>query len=222
MSDVGVIEKVGQTGLSRVERRKQKARTRIIGAAEALMSERPIDEVKISDITEAADVGHGSFYLHFKSKYEVLVPIIKARAIESDRRLQAHTKNLSDPAEVLSFSARHMGRIIHADPLWRWFLEHSGVPAEVLHNLLGDYSRRDFTAGLASGRFKINDANIVTTFIFGGFVKALLDSFRTNSPATIIDNTMELMLRTLGIPLQEAKIIAHTPLEPLPPLELLA
>ena len=38
----------------------------------------PIDDIQIKHITEAADVGHGTFYLHFKSKYDVLVPIVQA------------------------------------------------------------------------------------------------------------------------------------------------
>ena len=68
---------------SRVERKRQAARERIIQAAERLMRSRPVEEVTISDITSAADVGHGTFYLHFSSKYEVLVPIVQAVAAPS-------------------------------------------------------------------------------------------------------------------------------------------
>ena len=51
--------------LSRVARKKQETRARILAVSEELMRVRPIDQVTIKDITDAADVGHGSFYLHF-------------------------------------------------------------------------------------------------------------------------------------------------------------
>ena len=197
---------------SRVERRKQESRTRIIAAAESLMLARPIDVIKISDITEAADVGHGSFYLHFKSKYDILVPIISTRARHWDALLQDVVKDFDDPAEVLAFSGRQMGRIIHADHLGRWFLEHSGVPATVLHELLGGFSGRDFTLGLQSGRFQVSDKKASMLFLFGGFVNALLNSFKSEHPEHIIDDTMEMMLMAVGLEMGEAKRIAHGPL----------
>lgn len=187
----------------------------MIAAAESLMLARPIDVIKISDITEAADVGHGSFYLHFKSKYDILVPIIKARATYWDTLLQEAIKDFDDPAEVLVFSGRHMGRIIHGDQVWRWFLEHSGVPATVLHELLGGFSGRDFTLGLQSGRFQVSDEKASMLFLFGGFVNALLNSFKSEHPEHIIDHTMEMMLMAVGVESSEAKRIAHASLTPL-------
>ena len=51
--------------LSRVERKRRDARDRIIRQAESLMRNQPIDDITIQDITDAADIGHGTFYLHF-------------------------------------------------------------------------------------------------------------------------------------------------------------
>ena len=52
---------------TRAERKRRETRQKLIEAAEELMSEGPIDDVQIKHITELADVGHGTFYLHFKS-----------------------------------------------------------------------------------------------------------------------------------------------------------
>jgi Transcriptional regulator len=49
-------------------RRKRETRARLLDAALRLMAERGMDSVAINDITEAADVGFGSFYNHFGSK----------------------------------------------------------------------------------------------------------------------------------------------------------
>lgn len=55
--------------------RKEKAnqtRQKILDVALELMSSRPIEEVKVEDITEAAGVAKGTFYVYFKSKEDVL------------------------------------------------------------------------------------------------------------------------------------------------------
>ena len=202
-------------GESRVARKRREARARIIAAAEALMRERPIEDVTIGDITSKADVGHGTFYLHFRSKYEVLLPIVRAAAEQWDGDIQAHLGDCDDPAEVVGLSARHMARLMHADPLWRWLLQEGGLPLELVKDAIGRFSARDFGRGLLTGRFKVPDLQATNNFMGGGFVAGLLASFESEDPDQAIDHMVELILRTLGLDVAEAATIAHQPLSPL-------
>ena len=197
---------------TRGQRKKRETRQRIVEVAESLMRSRPIDDITIQDVTEAADVGHGTFYLHFKSKYEVLVPIVQAQALRQDEIIRNSLGELTDSAEIMAFSARHMARVIAADPLWRWFIQHSGVPVEDMRDALGRFSARDFGRGLMSGRFNVPELTVGSSFLFGGFVSGLLTSLETTDPETAIDQMVEMMLRGLGLPAAEAKEIAHRPL----------
>ena len=74
--------------LTRSERKRLETRARIVSAADELMKTRPLDELTIAEITEAADVGHGTFYLHFKSKHEVVVPIFQQKTQQWDAAIQ--------------------------------------------------------------------------------------------------------------------------------------
>ena len=179
------------------------------------MSERPVDEITIQNITEAADVGHGTFYLHFKSKYEVLVPIIQKRAEFWDARVQRNFGKLEDPAEIMAFAARHMARVVLDDPLWRWFLEHSGVPAEDMRAAIGTFGARDFGKGLISGRFRVPDLTVATSFLLGAYVNTLLTCLKLEHPTEAVDQMVEMMLRVIGVSPGEAAEIAHRPLAPL-------
>ena len=208
-------ESNAEQGLSRVERKRRDARDRIVREAEKLMRARPIDEVTIQDITDAADVGHGSFYLHFKSKYEVLIPIIEKEAVRWDVIIQRQFEHESDPAVVLGGSARYMARIIAADPLWRWFLQHSGVPVEDMRHAIGRFGARDFGRGLISGRFSVPELSITTSFVLGGYVSGLLASFDSADPEKTIDQMVEVLLRSLGIAAEEASRIANLELQKL-------
>ncbi len=202
---------------SRVDRKRREARERLIREAERLMRSKPVDEVTISEITEAADVGHGSFYLHFKSKNEVLVPIIQKEGMRWDELIQARVKGMDDPAEVLAFSARQMGRVIAGDELWRWFLKHSGVPAEDMRNAIGAYSARDMGRGLLSGRFNVPEVSIGSAFMIGGFVQGMLAAFESNESGKAIDQIVEMLLRTLGVLPDEARQLAHKALPEIVP-----
>ena len=203
------------TAESRVERKRRETRARIIHEAERLMRTRPVEDITIGDITHAADVGHGTFYLHFKSKYEVLVPIIRAMADHWDQVIQARLVDTDDPAEVVGLSTRYMGRAVHSDPLWRWMLRHSGVPMDEMREAIGRFAARDFGRGLLSGRFQVPDLIDTNSFLMGGFVTGLLASFDADDPDRAIDHMAELVLRTLGLDVGEAARIAHQLLPPL-------
>jgi AcrR family transcriptional regulator len=206
-----------QPGITRVERRKQDTRRRILEAAEKLMRSHPIDSVTIQDITDAADVGHGSFYLHFKSKYEVLVPIVRDMAAQMDKQLRTVLTETDDAAEVIAVSARYVGRMIVADKLWRWVLKHSGVPVEELRLAVGNYIDRDFRQGLATGRFSANEPYAIAAYTFGGYVNCILGALDQADPEKRIDNGVELTLRVFGLDLDEARKLAHQPLPALEP-----
>lgn len=197
---------------TRVERKRRETRARIIAEAERLMRTRPMEEITIGDITGAADVGHGTFYLHFKSKHDVLVPIIRAMANHWDQVIQEHLAGSEDPAEVVGLSTRYMGRAVNTDPLWRWMLQHSGMPMDDMRDAIGRFAARDFGRGLLSGRFQVPDLGAANNFLIGGFVTGLLGSFSADDPEREIDNMAELILRTLGIEVSEASRIAHQPL----------
>lgn len=209
-----VAEAAGET---RADRRRRRTRQKLVDAAERLLLDAggAIDEVQIKHITEAADVGHGTFYLHFKSKHEVLVPIVRRRAAEWDRLIQARVRTIEDPAEVVAYSGRQMSRLIQRDPLWRWYLRNSGVPVQELQAAVGSFTARDLDQGFSSGRFIVPDVRVARSFLFGAYVSSLLKSFDAEDPGAVIDAIIELVLRTLGIDSLDAARLAHSPIDPI-------
>ena len=56
---------------SRLDRRKARTRQALIDAAVRLIAEGRGDRASITEITEEADIGFGSFYNHFDSKEQL-------------------------------------------------------------------------------------------------------------------------------------------------------
>ncbi|HEV8175708.1 MAG TPA: TetR family transcriptional regulator, partial [Actinoplanes sp.] len=54
-------------GQTRLDRRKARTRQALIDAAAGLIAEGRGERASIQEITEAADIGFGSFYNHFDS-----------------------------------------------------------------------------------------------------------------------------------------------------------
>lgn len=60
--------------IGRRERKKLQTRRALAAAGLRLFAERGFDETTIEDITEAADVARGTFFRHFATKEEVVLP----------------------------------------------------------------------------------------------------------------------------------------------------
>jgi AcrR family transcriptional regulator len=75
---------------SRHERRRRQTRKQLIEAAVQLVLEKGYAAVTIQDITDRADLGRGTFYIHFKDKEEAVWSAIEdgLRVTEEDAHRQ--------------------------------------------------------------------------------------------------------------------------------------
>ena len=74
---------------NRIDRRRERTRNALIGAARKFLSEGR-SAVSIQEITDAADVGFGSFYNHFQSKEQLFDEAVRSARAKHPSRL-SHT-----------------------------------------------------------------------------------------------------------------------------------
>src|SRR6516225_12452714 len=92
----------GAPKVSRLDRRKARTRQALIDAAVRLIAEGRADRASIQEITEAADIGFGSFYNHFDSKDE-LFATASADVLERwGQMIDRACADVADPAEVFA------------------------------------------------------------------------------------------------------------------------
>jgi AcrR family transcriptional regulator len=150
-------------------RRKRETREKLLDAAFRLFGERGVDAVAINEITEAADVGFGSFYNHFASKeaiYEAVVDSVFGAFGDTLTRL---TSDVEDPAEVVAICVRHTILRAHADPLWGRFFLREGFKPSAMTRGLGARLLRDVQRGIAAKRFDAPDV-LMAVLLAGGCV----------------------------------------------------
>ena len=109
---------------TRLDRRKAQTRAALIRAAQKLIAEGRTN-VPVLEITQAADVGIGSFYNHFETKEELFEAAVEAVMDGFGQLLDDLTAGIEDPAEVFACSFRLTGRLQRSEPeLSRVFLNN--------------------------------------------------------------------------------------------------
>jgi AcrR family transcriptional regulator len=200
----------------RVARRRAEVREKLLCAAQDLMRERGVDGVTIEDITEAADIARRTFYHHFDGKHAILIPIARQRSEALNARLDRLAASLADPAEGMATAMRHALRQIPSDPLCRWFVLHSGLPVDRLHEGFGHSAMRDVRRAVEAGRFHVSNTEVVRQLVSGAFIAILTACVEGRLHERDIDDAVEHVLRLLGLDRAEAHRIAHVRLRPLP------
>ncbi len=79
--------------LSRHERRRQQTHELLIQTTLQLVLEKGFDAISIQDITDRADLGRGTFYIHFRDKEEVVWTAIQGLALELEQEVHQQYKD---------------------------------------------------------------------------------------------------------------------------------
>jgi AcrR family transcriptional regulator len=136
------------------ERRREATRARLVDAAKALFARQGVDNTRIQEITDEADVGFGSFYNHSPGKDALIEAVLADIVAAQGAAIDVLTTHLQDSAEIISPAHRTLVRRARHDPEGGWLLVRLGVSHNVLHAALGPYARRDLRAGVRSGRLQ--------------------------------------------------------------------
>ena len=198
---------------NRLERRKQRTRAALIKAAQRLIAEGRVN-VPVLEITQAADVGMGSFYNHFDSKAQLfeaaVVDVLDAHGAMLDRL----TESIDDPAETFATSFRLTGRLFRRRPQESEILLANGPALLSSDRGLAPRALRDIKAGADAGRFRVDDPELALA-VAGGALLGLGKLLRDNpdrDDARAADTVTENVLRLLGLSAEDAHDVCQRPL----------
>jgi AcrR family transcriptional regulator len=208
-------------------RRKRETRARLLEAALKLVAAKGVECVAISEITESADVGFGSFYNHFESKEAIYAALVDWVFEEFADTLDRLASGLSDPAEVIAVCVRHTLMRARREPVWGQFLIREGFSARALDNGLSQRLLRDSETGVAARRFVVADPFMSHISVSGTVLAAIAAelSFAASvapeterhkalglEEETFAERAAVVVLQALGLKRAEAEKITQRPL----------
>ena len=195
---------------SRLDRRKARTRQALIHAAVRLIAEGRGDRASVQEITEAADVGFGSFYNHFDSKDQLFQAAAEEVLERWGQMIDRVSAGITDPAELFAVGLRISGRLGWTHPDIAGFLTGAGLDAMDIPVGLAPRALRDIQAGQAAGRFSVLDAEIALSAVAGGLLGLL--RLHQRHPERVqeaaVDQLAEAVLRLMGVPAPEAARLA--------------
>ncbi|MEU1517094.1 TetR/AcrR family transcriptional regulator [Streptomyces sp. NPDC005811] len=199
---------------NRFERRRAETRQALIRAARRILAETGDTGVSIQAIAERADVGFGSFYNHFASKTELFDAAVVDALEEFGQAFDARLTGIDDPAELVAAGFRLSARMADSHPELMQVLRRRGLGYLHSENGLATRAVRDLELGLASGRFTALDP-VVALSALGGTLLSLVE-LRFTRPDLDGDeaasNLAEMVLRMLGLTVEDAHEVARRPL----------
>jgi AcrR family transcriptional regulator len=198
---------------NRLVRRKQRTRAALIKAAQRLIADGKVN-VPVLEITQAADVGMGSFYNHFDSKEQLFEAAVADVLDAHGAMLDRLTESIEDPAETFATSFRLTGRLFRQRPQESEILLAHGTALLSSERGLAPRALRDIKAGVDAGRFHVDDPELALAMAGGallGLGKLLRDD-PARDDAHAADIVTENVLRLFGLSADEAYAVCRRPL----------
>jgi AcrR family transcriptional regulator len=192
------------------------------------MAEKGMEGVAINEITEAADVGFGSFYNHFESKEAIYAALLDRVFGQFGVALDRLVQDIADPAEVVSVSARHTLLKSRRERVWGQFLLREGLSALAFERSLGQRILRDIEEGVKAKRFPADDVLMMWISAGGTVLAAVFVELQSGSSLVemkrqgfdsdgLPERTAAAVLRILGLDRAEAEAISRRPLPSIEP-----
>lgn len=140
---------------SRQDRRRAKTRDQLLQAAKRLLATKGFHGTKIADIAAAADVGTGTFYLHFPTKDALFADLVRETTMAAKQAMDEAKAPYSDPRERARVGIETFFRCAAADrDVFKILFGHSAQFDELLrevHQIFIIDIETDFAEGVRTG-----------------------------------------------------------------------
>ncbi|WP_347271302.1 TetR/AcrR family transcriptional regulator [Rhizorhabdus histidinilytica] len=193
----------------RGRRSREATRQKLIDAALRVMARKGVDGTAIADITEEADVGFGSFYNHFKTKGELAEVVFHVHAEGISAITKTIARQEKDQAVAVSFIHKVFLTKAVADPVWGWFLIHTANWLPELWSVFAEQGTDDIRRGIAEGRFTVSSEETAMRIILASLVATMRLMLDGQAKAGLEAETIECLLRMLGVPGDEARKLSR-------------
>ena len=208
----------------RVKRRQKKTRIRLLKAGYGLITEKGIDETAIMEITDAADVGFGTFYNYFASKDDIAMQILDCVVHALGERSDAVNKatKVDDPVLVIANSVRLTAHAMMNDPMWKSWLKRTDLMVQRMRDVFKPFGIRDMQRAVDAGMYHIPNNNLESAWSLHIWLLTgkITDIAHGYCPPESEMQMCESIMRMMGVEQEKAHTVSVGPLPEAPPLKI--
>src|SRR2546422_320341 len=142
---------------NRFERRRERTRQELLAAATRVLAEKGLHETKVTDIAAAADVGVGTFYLHFPDKETLLDGVVEETVHRLKATVDAARERVRSPLEKVVAANRAFFRFARDNrEVFKIVFGHAAAYNDLIRRaqalFIADIEK-EIREGIASGAF---------------------------------------------------------------------
>ena len=156
---------------TRQDRRRARTRAELLAAAKRLLASKGFHGTKIADIAAAADVGTGTFYLHFPTKDALFSDLVRETALRAREEIDRAKSAVSDPRAQARAATETFFRFADRNrDVFKILFGHGAQFNELLHEVHQLFiidAEENHTRGIAVGAFKPFRPAIVAQAVVG-------------------------------------------------------
>jgi AcrR family transcriptional regulator len=194
--------------MSRVARKRDLARRRLISAAIELIAEKGVEGLRLREIADRADIGFGSFYNHFDSKEDLVEAVVAEHVGSLTEAIISYAAELEDPAETAAVAHRNFVRLAFEDRQLAWLLVHLDRADAILESASHPHLGPVLARGMQSGRFEGIEIDVAVSFIVGATVAVMRGILEGRLGAGSEIGSARTMLRACGLSDADALAVA--------------
>lgn len=191
--------------------RRNRTRTKLLLAAARVVSELGEERARIEDFIIAANVSRGTFYNYYQTREALLEDAWDYVGSEPYHEIQRETRTIEDPADRFATEARLILCKSAEDPIWGWLTYSLSDSSKLPQDFLS-YPRPDLLIGHRMGRFRFQNSDAAIDMVISTLRRAVRGMLEDGRSADYANETVELLLRALGLSDAEAAAIASKPL----------
>jgi AcrR family transcriptional regulator len=156
---------------NRFERRRERTRQDLLAAAERVLAEKGLHDTKISDIAAAADVGVGTFYLHFPTKEALFDAVVEDTMRRFKGTIDAARESVEDPIDQMRAANAAFCRFaVDNREVFRIVFGHAAAYNEVIRRAQALFAadvEQSYREGVAKGAFAPLPPALVAQAVIG-------------------------------------------------------
>jgi len=190
---MSITSTAATTTLNRFARRRERTRTELLAAATRVLAEKGLDQTKVSDIAAAADVGVGTFYLHFADKEALFDAVVddtvrRLKATVDDARARAR-----EPRAKIVATNRAFFRFAHDNrEVFKIVFGHAAAYNDLIRRALSLFIasiEKEVRQGIAAGAFAQLPPALVAQAVVGMATQVI--SWWTENDSVPIETLIE-------------------------------
>jgi AcrR family transcriptional regulator len=159
------------TPTNRFARRRERTRHELLAAAERVLAHKGLHQTKIADIASAADVGVGTFYLHFPTKEALFDAVVEDTMRRFKGAIDEARRSVDDPIEQMRAANAAFCRFACDNrEVFRIVFGHAAAYNEVIRRAQALFAadvEESFRHGVAVGAFAPLPPALVAQAVIG-------------------------------------------------------